>query len=257
MHARSIGLSGILTALAILLGAVESHAQKVAVAPEFQCLYAAGPIKIDGRADDPAWRDAPVLENFICGWAAGGPRAAKTKTQARVLWDENNFYFIAEMEDHDLFADITEHDGSTWLNDVFELFFKPSDEQRNYYEFEVNARNAVFDLYLPSRGSGMLRRWLSADMFHLQTAVQLRGTLDEWRDKDEGWTVEGLIPWSDFKPTGGKPAAGDRWRFTLCRYDYSVEFEDPDLSSIAKLTRPDFHRYEDYPYLKFVGPSAK
>ena len=46
---------------------------------------------------------------------------------------------------------------------------------------------------------------------------------------------------------------GDKWRFALCRYDYSVYHERPELSSTAPLTFPDFHRYEDYGELTFVG----
>ena len=85
------------------------------------------------------------------------------------------------------------------------------------------------------------------------SAVKLRGTLNKYDDRDKGWTVEGRIPWTAFKPTGGRPAVGDRWKFALCRYDYSVYLERPELSSTAPLTQADFHRYEDYGELVFVG----
>ena len=66
-------------------------------------------------------------------------------------------YFFAEMDDADLFADIKEHDGKTWDNDVFELFFKPADDKPGYYEFQVNAANTQFDMFMPSAGRGTLR----------------------------------------------------------------------------------------------------
>ena len=69
----------------------------------------------------------------------------------------------------------------------------------------------------------------------------------------KGWTVEGRIPWSAFKAAGGKPGPGDRWKVALCRYDYSKAFEGPELSSTAPLSVPNFHRYEDYGELVFVG----
>ena len=118
-------------------------------------------------------------------------------------------------------------------------------------------RSAQFHTFLPSRGYGGMKRALtSADdwKFNLKTAVVLRGTLNNWRDNDTGWSVEGRIPWKDFYRTGGAPKAGDEWRFALCRYDYSKNFEWPDLSSCAPLTASSFHRYEDYCRLKFVGP---
>ena len=51
---------------------------------------------------------------------------SRTATTAKLLWDREYLYFFADMEDADLFADITEHDGNLWNNDVFELFFRPA-----------------------------------------------------------------------------------------------------------------------------------
>ena len=162
------------------------------------------------------------------------------------------------MEDTDLYADVTEHNGMTWENDVFELFFKPAVDKPGYYEFQVNAAGAVLDMFLPRRGAGGYRRFKSDGDFHVDAKVVLRGTLNDWRDKDQGWSVEGRIPWKDFLRTGGRPAIDERWKFALCRYDYSVDFEGPDLSTCAPLSSlpyPDFHHFEDYAVLKFLGPS--
>ena len=147
--------------------------------------------------------------------------------------------------------------GRIWENDVFELFFKPSETSLAYYEFQINPLNAQFHTFLPSRGAGGMKRALSSSddwKFNMKTAVVLRGTLNNWRDNDEGWSVEGRIPWKDFLRTGGAPKLGDVWRFALCRYDYSKNFEFPDLTSCAPLTVQSYHHYEDYCRLKFVGP---
>ncbi len=192
--------------------------------PEVQCLRAAGPIQIDGRADEDAWRAAPVLDRFVTPATGKGSRPGRTATRARLLWDDDNIYFYAEMDDADLFANVTEPDGAAWTNDVFELFFKPSDQALGYYELEVNAANTHMEMYMPSRGSGGYLRWARKHRFEWQTAVVLRGTLNQSDDRDQGWSVEWRIPWSDFKYTGGRPQAGDRWRFALCRYDYSLRF---------------------------------
>jgi hypothetical protein len=89
----------------------------------------------------------------------------------------------------------------------------------------------------------------------MESAVKLDGTLNNWEDQDKGWTVEGRIPWTAFAATGGKPKSGDKWRFSLCRYDYSAAFDHPELSSTSPLTVSDFHRYEDFGELTFVGPA--
>ena len=215
-----------------------------------KCHRAKGSIQIDGKLDEPAWKNAETLDGFTAHWL---DQKARTATKARLLWDERFLYFSAEMEDQDLYADITEQDGMAWLNDVFELFFKPADERPGYYEFQVNAANTKLDMYLPSRGAGGYQRFARSQDFQMDTAVVRAGTLNQWQDKDQGWQVEGRIPWTDFKATGGAPQSGDQWKFALCRYDYSVAFESADLTSTAPLTRPDFHRYEDYGSLEFVG----
>ena len=182
-------------------------------------------------------------------------RKPKTATKARLLWDDNYLYFAAEMEDSDLYADVKERNGMTWLNDVFELFFKPADDKLTYYEFQVNAANTPLELFFPSRGSGGYQRFAPLTRLGMESAVKLDGTLNDYSDLDKGWTVEGRIPWTAFAAAGGKPKPGDKWRFSLCRYDYSATFDYPELSSTSPLTVSDFHRYEDFGELTFVGPA--
>jgi hypothetical protein len=217
---------------------------------EAECRRAPGRIKIDGVIDEVAWDKAQVLQDFSTFWEK---RKAKSATKARLLWDDQYLYFCAEMEDVDLYADVKEHNGICWENDVFELFFKPHEDKPGYYEFQVNALNTQLEMFLPSRGAGGYRRFKDAGQLGIESAVKLNGTLNDWTDKDKGWTVEGRIPWKAFAATGGRPKAGDKWRFALCRYDYSTAYERPDLSSTAPLTLPDFHRYEDYGTLEFKG----
>src|SRR5262249_31032001 len=100
---------------------------------------------------------------------------------------------------------------------------------------------------------GGYRRFAPVTDLGMESRVKLRGTLNKWDDTDKGWTVEGRIPWTAFKAAGGKPQPGAKWRFALCRYAYSVTLEQPELSSAAPLTGPDFHGYEDYGELTFVG----
>jgi hypothetical protein len=213
------------------------------------CRRADGPIQLDGKLDEPAWKKAAPLRDFAVFWQK---RPARTATVARLLWDDEHLYFSAEMEDADVFALVQQPNGETWYDDVFELFFKPRADRPAYYEFQVNAANTPLEMFLPSRGAGGYHRFGKELSLGLKSAVVVRGTLNDWKDRDAGWTVEGQIPWSAFAATVGRPQAGEQWRFALCRYDYSVTFEQPDLSSTAPLTAPNFHQYEDYGTLTFV-----
>ena len=212
-----------------------------------ECRRADQPIKLDGKLDEPEWQMAQVVREFM---VARRDRPPKTKTAVRFLWDDKYLYFGAEMEDSDIYADVTKRNGITWNNDVIELFLKPSEQKPAYYEFQVNAANTPLELFFPSRGAGGYGRFAPLTHIGLQSVTKLRGTLNNWRDKDEGWTVEARIPWSGFSETGGAPKAGDVWRFTSCRYDYSAAFERPELSSTAPVGG-DFHGYENYERLRF------
>ncbi|HVX12099.1 MAG TPA: PQQ-dependent sugar dehydrogenase [Pirellulales bacterium] len=224
-----------------------------------ECRWADEPIVLDGKAEEAAWAKAQVVDGFGLPWLGKDARPAKTATRARLLWDRDHLYFFADMIDSDLYADVTDADGLTWENDVFELFFKPADDKPGYYEFQINAAGTVMDMFLPRRGSGGYRRFKEDGTFHLTAKVVLDGTLNRWQDQDGGWSVEGRLPWTDFLRTGGRPAEGETWKFALCRYDYSVEFEGPELSTSAPLRTPlpDFHHHEDYAPLTFVGPTPQ
>ncbi len=222
-----------------------------------ECRWAHTPPAIDGSASDGAWRHAQVLDNFRLPWLGAQAHPARAATRARLLWDREFLYFFAEMDDADLFADVTDHDGQTWDNDVFELFFKPAEDKTGYYEFQVNAANTRFDMFVPRRDNdSFVKRYHKDGVFHLESKVVLRGTLNRRDDRDRGWSVEGRIPWRDFLRTGGRPAPDEQWRFALCRYDYTKESPEPELSTTANFTEVNYHQTSHYTPLKFVGPSA-
>ena len=227
-----------------------TQAERVPIVRAAECRWASGPIAIDGVNQEAAWQKAQLLQDFAVYWQNRKP---KTATKARLLWDDDYLYFTADMEDSDLYADVKEHNGMCWTNDVFELFFRPDDKKLLYYEFQVNAANTQLEMVLPSRGAGGYQRFAPNTRLGMESAVKLDGTLNHWQDQDKGWTVEGRIPWKAFADAGGKPKAGAKWRFNLCRYDYSVAFDRAELSCIAPLSYSDFHRYEDFSVLTFVG----
>ena len=216
-----------------------------------ECRWAKSKIRIDGRHEESAWDISEELTGFSAFW---DKKPGHTSTAARLLWDNDYLYFTADMEDYDLYADQTQHNGMLWLNDVFEIFLKPSANKPAYYEFEVSPNNTNLEMFLPSRGAGGYMRFAKLTNIGIETAVRRRGTLNNFHDKDGGWTVEGRIPWSGFQSTGGKPKPGMKWKFALCRFDYSWTLEQPEQTSTAPLTKPDFHRHEEYGDLTFVGP---
>jgi len=251
-------LTRLLVALAsIVIGERAEAADFVKPTTDFTCRWAASPIVIDGKLDDPAWKSAEVIDQFHLPWLGANARMAKTRTVAKLLWDREYLYFSASMDDADLFADVLEHDGMTWKNDVFELFLKPAADKPGYYEFQVNAAGTKLDMYLPARIKEGYEKHKADGVFHMDVKLGLDGTLNKHDDKDKNWVVEGRIPWSDLMRTGGRPEIDEVWKFALCRYDYTKDGQ-PELSTVAPLGKKayaDFHAHEDYANLKFVGPA--
>src|SRR6266567_4738779 len=106
---------------------------KQAPPSSFECRWTDTPITLDGVADEPAWKNAQPINAFHLPWLGDKARMGRTATTAKLLWDREYIYFHCEMEDSDLFADIKEHDGELWNNDVFELFFRPDTDKTGYY----------------------------------------------------------------------------------------------------------------------------
>jgi glucose/arabinose dehydrogenase len=226
-------------------------------APEaaVECRWADRPPVLDGRVSPDEWRGAAVIP-FGRPWETDpARRTPATATRARLLWDREYLYFAAEMDDEDLLAPVTEHDGRLWDGDVFELFFKPAEDAPGYYEFQVNPAGARLDMFMPRRGGNGYERYRADGEFVFETKVRLSGSLNRPGDRDRSWSVEGRLRWADLLRTGGRPAPGEQWRFALCRYDYTTG-RRPETSTSAPLTQPSIHRYEDYAGLNFVGPAA-
>ena len=115
-------------------------------------------LKIDGRLDDAAWRSAPWTDYFVDIEGAVKP-APRFRTRVKMLWDDEYFYVAAEMEEPHVWATLTKHDSVIFHDNDFEVFIDPNGDTLEYYEFEINALNTGWDLFLdkPYRKGGKAR----------------------------------------------------------------------------------------------------
>jgi uncharacterized repeat protein (TIGR03806 family) len=220
---------------------------------DYLCQFTESPITIDGKADEPAWQRAAVIDHFTMPWL-GPDKRPRLATRAKLLWDREYFYFFADMDDPDLFTTVTEHNGRVWENDCFELFLKPAIDKPGYYEFEVSPANTTLELYIPDRHADNYTSTKGKHPFDFKTAVSLRGALNKHTDGG-GWSVEGRVRWADLSNTGGRPNVDERWQFNLCRCDFT-DANTSELSTIGSMKRRNFHQYEDYPFIRFAPPSG-
>ena len=165
-------------ALGILPGAALPAAADVPAPLAYQCLRAAGPIHIDGKLDDPAWRNAPWTSDFVDIEGDSKPRP-RFRTRVKILWDDHYLYIAAELEEPEVKATLTQRDSVIFKDNDFEVFIKPLPDSRSYYEFEINALNTGWDLFLPKPYNEDGQPDNSWDIEGLKTAIAVQGSLNQ------------------------------------------------------------------------------
>ncbi|HEY2016620.1 MAG TPA: carbohydrate-binding family 9-like protein [Bryobacteraceae bacterium] len=193
----------------------------------YTCARAATPIHIDGKLDDAAWNRAPWTGWFV-DIRGGSWAKPRFRTRAKMLWDDENLYVAAQLEEPDVWGTLTEHDSVIFRDNDFEVFLNPTGDTKNYFEFEINALNTGWDLFLPkpyNQGGKADNSW---EIPGLRTAVAIQGTLNKPGDRDHGWTVEIAFPWTAFRERSGagRPEPGAEWRINFSRVEWRVRVAD-------------------------------
>jgi Carbohydrate family 9 binding domain-like len=190
------------------------------------------PIQIDGVLDDPAWKDAPVVEaDYI--WGKVGQKSDKPRMRVRYTWDDHYLYIGYETFDKNLTALGTaekkgpkgnQREGclighATEKVDVVEFFLSFGDT-RFFWEIHHNASNQFNDIWCvvvddswPIAKSSINRFGIQfhtrefiqddADAGHtMAMAVKLKpradgkpSTINDPSDEDTGYTAELRLPW--------------------------------------------------------------
>ena len=143
-------------------------------------------IRIDGRLDDGAWADAPLLTGFTQFEPIEGAEASE-RTEVRVLVDEDALYFGIRAHDSSggVRATLTERDGFGRSDDYVRVILDTFRDSRRAYVFSVNPLGVQGDgLWIEGRGG----RGGPID-FNPDFLWESAGRLD-----DDGYTVEFRVP---------------------------------------------------------------
>ncbi len=155
-----------------------------------------GPIALDGRLDDEAWRAAPVATGFVQSYPReGGP--ADDSTHVRITMDESAVWIAARMFDREPAA-IAHHVVRRDMEaqaDYFEVGFDSNHDRRTGFIFRVSAANVQLDEYVfddRRRDRTWDAVWASAVAFDsLGWTAELRIPLSQLRFRD----AEGEQSW--------------------------------------------------------------
>jgi hypothetical protein len=198
------------------------HAQTIA-APSANVAFTSQSIKIDGRLDDLAWKDASTiaLDKTYDGKASTFPATV------RLMWGKNWLYLGAEVPDERVVAGRLPRDGFLWeKDDVLELFLWPREDQPYYYEIVVNPRGTLYDAFFVAKPTHdgpelTLSDWNPDIRVQNRLAPMLYRPDKIGAAADKGyWNVEMAIPIASLSSRGGiPPAAGESWRAQINRYN--------------------------------------
>ena len=190
---------------------------------QYTVLRTAEKMTIDGKDDEKDWGKALWTQAFT-DIETGGPVNSAHEAKCKMLWDDNFLYLFARFRERDLWASIRDHDAQVFQDNAFEMFIAPGGETYNYFEFQINAYGAVWDLFMPKpyRDGGIgLTSW---DIKGLQKAVYLDGTLNNPADTDRSWSIELAVPFSSVRMNDShNPAIGTIWRMNFSRVQWELD----------------------------------
>lgn len=186
-------------------------------------------IKVDGRANEKSWHKADWSDAYI---DIEGVKTPTYETKMKILYDEKYLYFYAQMKEPHVWGNLKQRDTVIFYNNDFEIFIDPDGDTHNYYEFEMNALNTVWDLFLtkPYRNHGkIIDSW---DIQGVKTAVHIDGTLNDPKDIDKGWSVEVAFPWKVITEASRKNGVpkNEFWRINFSRVNWDYQLKDGKYS---------------------------
>ena len=245
-------------------GSADDWAKMRSIVPRgYVCRSTDKPLRIDGRLDDPAWKAAAWSDRFVDIEGKRKPKPRFT-TRIKMLWDRTFFYIAADMIEPHVWGTLTRHDSVIFHDNDFEVFIDPDGDTHEYYEFEMNALNTGWDLFLPRPYKDGGRADNSWEIPGLKTAVSVRGTLNDPSDNDAGWSVEIAIPWAVLARSANRaapPRPGDQWRVNFSRVEWKHEIENGKYRKVPKMREDnwvwspqgiiDMHRPEMWGYVQF------
>ncbi len=199
--------------------------------PVYRCVRAEGKLGVlDGDLSKPFWQRGEWITDFHDIEGDSLPRPAKP-TRVKMLWDDEALYVAAELTDDTIWANVTERDALIFVDNDFEVFLAPQDSSHRYYEIELNAANAVWDLLMDKPQRDDVRRIIAWDVQGLESAVKIDGALNDPSADNRGWSFEMKLPWFSLRecgsnecyPTHFAPDIGEIWRLNFSRVEWDVD----------------------------------
>jgi hypothetical protein len=213
-------------------------------------------VRLDGKLSEYAWDGAADTTLFVNVTTGKPAPESPVQGSAKLIWDETALYLGVTVKEQDLVGgfDKKQKDPHLWTKDCVEIMLDPDGDgdNKDYYEIQVNPQNLVFDSFFEDYNKPRTEPdgpfghedWSSK----LESAVQLQGTLDNPKDKDEGYVMEIKLPWSSFdKAKKLPPQPGTSWRLNI----YAMK-ENSGVAWSPILGQGNFHKASRFGRIQWV-----
>ncbi len=175
--------------------------------------------RVDGRLDDPAWLDAPVIGGFVQHEPFEG-RPATERTEVRIVFDDDAVYVGAWLYDSDpagIVRGETRRDVRVEDSDAFLVVFDTYRDRQNALVFGTTPAGIEYDGQVVREGTGSgiqssRQQGGATPGFNLNWdgSWEVATSLD-----DRGWYAEFRIPFSTLRYERAGPQS---WGLNLARY---------------------------------------
>ena len=217
----------------------------------YSAVYADVDIEMDGILNEKIWEEVPLSSTWndlvTC-------LKVKYKTRFQSFWNKDYFYLGISVEDPNIVAQVTEDNQRLYsIDNTIEVFLDPGADGIDYYELQINAHNAIWQLSLnkPYSAGGIPT---DPNMIEgLLTQVDIKGTLNQESDVDHGWNIEIAIPWEGLRKMGiTELPVSSPWAITMARVHQNKEDGSSQFWTWTCAEASNMHLPEKWGLIYFV-----
>ena len=217
---------------------------------EYQVQKAASPVTIDADWNKEIWKGIEPIDIQLF---MGEEPEHKPKTQAKLLYDDDNIYVIFRVEDQYVRAVNAKNPKIVCQDSCVEFFFTPGTSIGDrYFNIEVNCGGTMlFQYQADPRGESQILKDCKAE--GIEIAHSLPQRVEPEIKEPTTWTLEYRVPFKAIEKYSAieKPGPGVVWRANLYKCGDKTSHPHWLTWSFVDFPTPNFHLPQFFGTLRF------
>jgi len=211
---------------------------------------ALGTVDLADEWDQGHWKRADILE--LTHWMGDKPDHFP-KTQAKVLYDDNNLYVFFRVEDRYVRALADRTHGKVWEDSCVEFFFTPHDQSEyEYFNLEINCGGRMLFRYNDKRHK--IEKFVEeSDCAMIDVHHSLPSFIIDEITEPVVWTLRYKLPFRVITRYAKitKPQASVSWRANFYKCAENNSHPHWLTWSLVDYPAPNFHLPQCFGVLQF------